>query len=233
MKHSEVQNSAEDFVSRLAEAKLPNVFNPYSDVCAIHDEPNAACKRRTNLSSALSSALNLNVRTIWIARDLGYRGGRRTGLALTDEAHLLEHGRLLGGVDFMRATRGPEIKERTASVIWHMIMRIDEPLFLWNAFPLHPHLADNPMTNRCHTSGERNAMSWVLHELLDILKPDQVFTIGGDARRCVMNLGVESVAFRHPSYGGKTQFIQEVEKAYGLKGNAAKTADESRQLTLI
>ena len=87
---------AEGFVSRLADVELPNVFNPYQDVCRAHDEPDAPSKRRANLTTALAAALELDVRTIWIARDLGYRGGRRTGLALTDEAHLHEHARLLG-----------------------------------------------------------------------------------------------------------------------------------------
>jgi len=32
--------------------------------------------------------MELGSNTIWMGRDLGYRGGRRTGLALTDEAHL-------------------------------------------------------------------------------------------------------------------------------------------------
>jgi len=233
MKYSIARKSAESFVSRLADAKLQNVFNPYSDFCALHDEPNAASTRSENLTAALTSALSLNVRTIWVARDLGYRGGRRTGLALTDEAHLSEHARLLGGAYLRRATRGPLIKERTASVIWRMVMRIDKPIFMWNAFPLHPHFADDPMTNRCHTSSERRALSWVLHELLDLLKPDQVFTIGGDARKCLDTLGVNSIAFRHPSYGGQTQFIREVEQAYELEHNSATSALEPRQLTLI
>ena len=33
------------------------------------------------------------VDAIWIGRDLGYRGGRRTGLALTDDLHISQHAR--------------------------------------------------------------------------------------------------------------------------------------------
>lgn len=222
---------AAGFVTRLADVVLPNVFNPYRDVCEAHDKPDAPSKRQSNLTTALSAALELNVRTVWIARDLGYRGGRRTGLALTDEAHLHEHARLLGGICLQRATRGPLVAERTATVIWRMVMRIDQPIFMWNVFPLHPHEADDPMSNRCHTRAEREAASWVLQDLLALLRPDRVFTIGGDAKHSLDALEIEATAFRHPSYGGQTQFIREVEMAYGLPCLSTKPA-EPRQLSL-
>lgn len=225
--------SADNFITKLSKATLPNVFNPYRDICEIYDEPDAEVRRRANISVSLNAAIGLNVRTVWIARDLGYRGGRRTGLALTDEAHLHEHSRLLGGIDLQRATRGPRVKERTSSIIWRMLKRINQPIFLWNAFPLHPHDVDDPMTNRCHTSAERSVMSWVLHDLIELLKPDHVFTIGGDARKCLDSMDVESVAFRHPSYGGQTQFIKEVENAYGLESNCAENMSEQHQMTFL
>ena len=53
--------------------------------------------------------------TIWIARDLGYRGGRRTGVPLTDEVHLTHAAALMGGIALERATEGPAIAERTAA----------------------------------------------------------------------------------------------------------------------
>ncbi len=69
-----------EFVEALADVKLPSVFNPYSDTCKISDRPDAARVRRRNLKLFLDAALAKNVRTMWVARDLGYRGGRRTGI---------------------------------------------------------------------------------------------------------------------------------------------------------
>ena len=86
----------DEFVTFVAELKFDDAFNPYSDTCADFDRPDAAAIRRGNLAKVLEAALATGVESIWIARDLGYRGGRRTGLALTDEAHLNAHARLLG-----------------------------------------------------------------------------------------------------------------------------------------
>lgn len=222
----------DQFVNTLADISLPNVFNPYSDFCEEHDDSNAPERRRMNLFNALSAALELEVKTIWIARDLGYRGGRRTGLALTDEAHLTTHATLLGGIDVQRATRGPVMAERTATVIWNMVARVEKPIFMWNVFPLHPHMPNDPMTNRCHTRGERAVTGWALKSLLELLRPDHVYTIGGDAKRGLEALGIEATAFRHPSYGGQTQFTHEVEVAYDLPPIQKTKLPQARQLSL-
>ncbi len=222
----------EKFVNDLAAVDMPNIFNPYVDVCAEHDLANADRVRRQNLTNALEAALDLNVRTLWIARDLGYRGGRRTGLALTDETHLAAHSKLLGGIEIERATRGPAIAERTATVIWRMLTRISEPVFLWNVFPFHPHEPNEPMTNRCHTRSEHRATEWVLNSLIGIIRPEHIYTIGGDARRGLDKMGIETISFRHPSYGGQTQFISEVETAYGLAEAICKTPSSPVQLSL-
>src|ERR1700740_567670 len=92
-------------VATLSQMRLQAVFNPYADYCQDHDRADAAQLRRKNLQIFLEAALAKRVDTIWVARDLGYRGGRRTGVPLTDEVHLDRLGKLLGGVELKRATR--------------------------------------------------------------------------------------------------------------------------------
>jgi hypothetical protein len=189
----------------------------------LHDRPDAAARRRQNLELSLSTAVDLGVRTIWIARDLGYRGGRRTGLALTDEMHLGAYSALFRGLPVEKATKGPAVGERTANVIWRLLTRIDEPVFLWNVFPLHPHEPDDPMSNRCHTAKEREACCEFFHAVIDLLQPEKVVAIGGDAHRAIETLGISSVQVRHPSYGGQSIFVRQIEEAYGLA--SARTPD--------
>ncbi len=210
-----------DFVGALSAVQLEHVFNPYTDHCPLYDRHDAALTRRQNLERSLSRAVDLKVRTIWIARDLGYRGGRRTGLALTDEMHLDAYSALFRGLPFERATIGAPVGERTANTIWRMLARVGEPVFLWNVFPFHPHTPDNPMTNRCHTASERNQCGSFFHALLEILKPDKIIAIGGDAHRAVDSMGISSIQVRHPSYGGQNVFIRQIEEAYSLSNDVA------------
>lgn len=207
---------ARDFVELVANLRFDDAFNPYSDFCPDFDRPDAAAIRRDNLAHVLEAALDRGVGTIWVARDLGYRGGRRTGLALTDEAHLDAHARLFGAVSLARSTNGPAVAERTATVIWRMLMSIREPVFLWNVFPLHPHEAGLPMSNRCHTRTERQACRHVMVTLMELLAPESVLAIGRDAEAALADLGIAARGVRHPSYGGQSEFVDGVRQHYGL-----------------
>lgn len=204
------------FVDALSSIHLDHVFNPYIDHCPLYDCDDAAALRRQNLEQSLKTAIDLKVRTIWIARDLGYRGGRRTGLALTDEMHLDAYSTLFRGMSVERATKGPPVGERTANTIWRMLARVGQPVFLWNVFPLHPHMPEDPMSNRCHTAKERDACSSFFHTLIDLLNPDKIIAIGGDAHKAVDGMGISSIQVRHPSYGGQNVFIRQIEEAYDL-----------------
>lgn len=206
----------DSFVRRLSEVELEHVFNPYVSRCDLHDRRDAPARRRRNLSLTLNAAIDQQVRTVWIARDLGYRGGRRTGLALTDEAHLANFSALYNGIKVAKATKGPFVAERTATVIWQMLRRINRPVFLWNVFPFHPHEPGEPMSNRRHTAKERRFCEQYLHEILDLIQPDKVLAIGGDAHKSVEDMGVTCVKVRHPSYGGQNLFIKQIEHAYSL-----------------
>ena len=208
--------NAEHFVSELSRLRFPNVFNPYFDTCPVHDGRNAAAIRCRNLALVLGAAMNRGVDSIWVGRDLGYRGGRRTGLALTDEAHLSSHAAAFGCRALERATRGPPVAERTASVIWDRLTALGRPVFLWNVFPLHPHEAGAPMTNRCHTRGERQACRDSMMWLLTTLSPKFIVAIGRDAQVALDDLGIAATGVRHPSYGGQAEFIAGIVELYGL-----------------
>lgn len=204
------------FVSTLAAFSGESIFNPYADVCRLFDRYDADKIRRANLRSMLMAALDGGVRTIWVARDLGYRGGRRTGLALTDEAHMSDASLLMGGARFERATKGPLVAERTATVIWNTLNRIQEPVMLWNVFPFHPYDANNSMSNRSHTRKERDLARPFLFDLLDLLAPERLVAVGRDAGVALEEFGLPVEKVRHPSYGGQTEFVRQVEFLYGL-----------------
>jgi hypothetical protein len=203
------------FVELIASFCLPNVFNPYSDNCPLFDLADAPHRRAVNLRLQLEGALAARVDTIWVARDLGYRGGRRTGIALTDEIHLQEMSQYLGSERaFQRATKGPLVSERTAGVVWGLMKALEIPVFTWNVFPLHPHEPGKPLTNRCHTRNERRASQPVLMALLELLQPSKIVAIGNDAALGLEDLGIDCLKVRHPSYGGISEFRSGIRSIY-------------------
>jgi uracil-DNA glycosylase len=208
-------NAVTAFVAAVRSLSFENAFNPYTDRCAVYDKPGAPAKRWETLRGILAAAAARGVHSVWIGRDLGYRGGRRTGLALTDDVHRPMHEGTTGqGADRSSGVEGLD--------------RIDLPIFLWNVFPLHPHEPGRPFTNRSHRASERAAGEHVLSELLALLRPERVIAIGGDAARSAERIvRISTVRVRHPSYGGQADFLRQMSDLYGICGSHSGVAPDS------
>lgn len=206
------------FVTQVAAQQFENCFNPYADRCPVHDFIDAPSKRAKTLSRLVEKAEACEIDAIWIGRDLGYRGGRRTGLALTDDIHIAEH-LSRWGLTAKRPTVGEAVAERTAAVIWQMLSQTQLNVFLWNVFPLHPHEPGNPFSNRQHNAAERRFGEDALAALIELLRPKRIVCIGNDAYNALNRLqgSVPTVAVRHPSYGGQTQFVSQISELYGIE----------------
>ncbi len=206
-----------EFIELLQCASFENVFNPYSDRCEIYDRDDGPQRRCSALLALLTVAGRVEIDSLWLGRDLGYRGGRRTGLALTDDVHVAEHA-ARWGIGVERATAGPMVAERTAAVIWKAIRQIRATIFLWNVFPFHPYQAEDPLTNRPHKSHERAAGEELLSQLIAILKPDRLVALGNDAASTAARLagGRDVIHVRHPSYGGQREFLSQIRILYGI-----------------
>jgi len=206
-----------EFVGTLKELKFENVFNPYVDRCVVHDLDDAPSRRTTALLNLLQAAVATEVDALWIGRDLGHRGGRRTGLALTDDVHLSTHG-TRWNVSIERATTGSMVAERTAAIIWSMLALVPTTVFLWNVFPLHPHEPNDPFSNRSHSPHERAIGEALLAELIAMLKPRLLVAIGNNAAKAADRLAriTEVVQVRHPSYGGQSDFVRQMRCLYDL-----------------
>jgi len=209
------------FVEAVSSLSFPHAFNPYADRCPVHDKPSAAKTRAKILRRLLAAAERQGVDSLWIGRDLGWRGGRRTGLAFTDDAHFAAHLARFG-LGAARPTRGAPLAERTASVLWEALARIEGTVFLWNVFPLHPHPPGEPFGNRKHDARERAAGEEILRELIQMLRPRRIVAIGSDAAASASRVAPEAALFplRHPSFGGEARFRSEIAALYDLPLNS-------------
>ena len=206
------------FVHSLQQLEFDHVFNPYTDRCPVNDLADAPVRRSRILQSLLEAAACRPVDALWVGRDYSYRGGRRTGLAFTDDVHLGEHA-LRWGLTMQRPVRGDPVRERSASVVWSVLSRIEATVFLWNVFPLHPHEPGNPFSNRSHNAQERRAGQSLLDQLVRLLQPSAIIAIGNDAEKAALRLErpAEVTKVRHPSYGGRTEFLDGMKTYYGFR----------------
>ena len=210
------------FVEALSKLNFDNTFNPYSDRCIVYDLDDAPQRRLKTLLTVLEVATERDIDSLWIGRDLGYRGGRRTGLAFTDDAHVHEHTERWE-LSIQRPTKGEVIAERTAAAIWSVLSQIEGSVFLWNVFPLHPHEPDNPFSNRSHNSFEHRIGEEFLSQLILLIKPRRLVAVGNDAARTAHRLSDQHkvIQVRHPSYGGQREFVAQMSEVYNLQGSEA------------
>lgn len=221
--------NAAAFVDALAKLSFENVFNPYADTCEVYDLADAAAVRHRNLRTYLDASKALGIDTLWMGRDIGYRGGRRTGLAFTDEYRLVELAKIYPGCAAGRATKGPAVAERSATEIWAVLRVLERPPLLWNVFPLHPHERAKPFTNRKFSAKELAMVNDINASLISWLGIKRIVGIGQDAVSYGSRFGVEVCPIRHPSYGGTSEFREGMRELYGLK----LPVDSSAQNTLF
>jgi len=195
--------------------EFENTFNPYFDRCPIYDADDAPELRRYYLEEMLERAATAELDAIWVGRDLGYRGGRRTGLALTDDVHFHHHLRRWN-LDPTSPTSGEPVAERTAAAIWDVLLRVESPVFLWNVFPLHPFDEGDPFSNRAHNARERKAGADILLRIVYYIKPRRIIAIGNDAFNVLSTAFSDDQVFkvRHPSYGGQSEFLATMKLLY-------------------
>ena len=206
-----------ELVQQVCDLNLQNTFNPYSNRCELHDLEDAPTLRATALFEMLQKAQGAELDSMWIGRDLGYRGGRRTGLAFTDDVHVKAHAKRWS-LSLQRPTKGEVVAERTATIVWRVLSSVDATVFLWNVFPLHPHEPENPFSNRPHNSRERETGEEILAQLVQLLRPSKLVAVGNDAERTAHRVARKEMVkkVQHPSYGGQPTFLRQMAQLYGL-----------------
>jgi uracil-DNA glycosylase len=193
------------------EANRLGLFNPYRDVDPDFDVPEANLIRRANLASFLAS-LPEPPRVLLVGEAPGWRGCRFSGVPFTSETQLVS-----GVLPFtgLQSSSSPLTKTEISARFFWLEMRQHHPgFFIWNALPLHPHKSGECCSNRPPTIQESRRFLPLLDELHSILKPARVVSIGRLARGALSQIGIQSLAVRHPSHGGATKFRNSIHQIF-------------------
>jgi hypothetical protein len=198
-----------DLAKRLVEA-LPagrqGLFNPWRDRCpfdTLENGPEARLER-------LAAHLNCDARWILVGEAPGYQGCRYSGVAFTSERLLLD------GEVPRQANPGARLSQRnrpfsepSATIVYRAMKRagIEGTTVLWNALQLHPHLPDQPWTNRTPAPHELAYGAKAMHRLVEAYPRARVVAVGRKAAELLAGSRIAVVAaIRHPANGGAALF---------------------------
>lgn len=164
-----------------------------------------------NLRRYLALMWRLRPRILLVAEAPGYRGAARTGVPLTSERLLCGQQILGARFDVIESPR--LAAEATATIVWEALADLPQLPLLWNIFPLHPHRAGEPLSNRAPVSAECALGLPFVTDLIDIFAIEQVIALGKKAAHTLEKNGIPHSAIRHPSRGGKRAFRQGLQTA--------------------
>jgi len=199
----------DDFYRKLERQKNTlTVFNPYRNP---YNLENLKCYIEQVFSAS-------GPRIMLVGEAPGYKGGRLTGVPFSS-------GKLYSEVDhpFLEALRTKLIldpdtltSENTASVVWRYLQNKQQVPLFWNAFPFHPHPSRIQKKNRGPNRAEIKEGAYYLQVLVEAYKPDVIAGLGRAGTACAQSvLPDEDIQYiRHPSYGGKADFIAGMDKIF-------------------
>jgi len=164
-----------------------------------------------NLRIYLDAMLRIRGKRILLVGEApGYKGCKITGIPFTsgDVFETVEHP-FLKKIKKKIKLENIE-KENTASIVWrYLAEKKITPLF-WNSFPYHPHPKDDENKNRAPNRQEIDLGVVYLIALNQLFKPKVIAGIGNAGVKCAKLAFPETkvIYIRHPSFGGKTDFIK-------------------------
>ena len=200
-------------------------FNPYRDADE-NDAPGAPALRRANLEAALDAVARAapggRPDVLVVAEAPGPWGCRFSGVPFTNERQLLDPAFPVSGrpTSARFANTGEPMRETSGGIYWEAMLPHWGRFWTWNAVPMHPHKAGQPLTIR--TPGVREVRRWhaLLADVVAITQPAAVVAVGRKAEGALRAVGAEPLYVRHPSQGGATLFRDGIAAFWDGRGDA-------------
>ncbi len=205
-----IMDQIDEFVLKLSKRRnTSTVSNPYLDADLVR-----------NLTVYLN-ALNQRPGTpiLLVGEALGFKGGKLTGIPFSSgqiferfEHPFLQHIR-------DKITIKNIESENTATIVWEYLSAKQITPLCWNAFPFHPHPEGQKNKNRAPTAKEITLGVRYLKTLQSIFQNEIIIGVGNKGSQAARKAfpDKEVITVRHPSYGGKAEFIQGLNQVLGTK----------------
>jgi len=184
--------------------------NPYNDV------------RRANLRRYLEQMAALEPTVMLVGEAPGYRGSRLTGIPFGSRRVVLQGVPELGlfGVhNGYQDAPEPGFEriqgEQSATAVWGTLAGLRQAPLIWAAFPYHPHLLGEPLTNRKPRRPETDLGLPLLRDLIALYPVTTFIAVGNVGEEALKRLGITAVKVRHPAQGGKNDFVRGLTEAFG------------------
>lgn len=199
----------DDFITSLANSLPDRAFNQYA---VGGDRASDNEIRRNNLRMYLSEMASRNPDTLLVGEAPGYQGSRQTGVPFMSEFIMLqgisEIGMFGSGQGYAKSAEFPDKiwKEPSATIVWGAMRDVVKVPLIWAAFPFHPY-GDIDLSNRAPTRAELEMGKPFLQEIIRLFKVTKIIAVGNQAKSSLDSLGYDVPKIRHPSHGGKNDFI--------------------------
>jgi uracil-DNA glycosylase len=170
-------------------------------------------------------------RILLVGEALGYRGGIQTGIPFSSTRLLRSapHQFLKQLKPALHLTGNDA--EGTAAALWQFLAGRSRIPLCWNAFPFHPYRPGDPDSNRTPNAAELQLGIELLSQLVDSYQPQTVIAVGNAAARATAQAvhSTQVTKVRHPSYGGRREFMEGMAAAYKRLGSSRRITQRQNQ----
>jgi uracil-DNA glycosylase len=185
------------------------LFNQFRDELPGYDIRGGAKIRRENLKNYLRT-FKRTPKLLLVGEAPGPWGARFSGVPFSGEGPLSR-----GELPFTgsaTSTSEQPYSERAGKIFWGLLAIHHPDFFIWNSIPYHPHQLGKPLSLRTPKWSEVKNHLPLLEDLLTILKPRAIASIGRVAEKALTEIGRKSTYIRHPSHGGVKLFENGITK---------------------
>lgn len=213
-KSQDLSSEIFSFVNEIADIPSSDcVFNQYADRKIPYN----------NLSQYLQYQKNNKSIILLIGEAAGYRGCRMSGIPFTSGECILNRPTLNQLRIYLQYDSIAHFKEASSNAFYEFFGQNPEmfsKILMWNAFPFHPHKTGDQLSNRTPNGAELKIGMEFVKNLVSIMGIKNIVPVGLRAEKLCKSLSDHEIlpTIRHPSFGGKKEFISGMEKlVLGLK----------------